>query len=253
MFDVVLGNEYIADIDGTSEGTQIKFYKDGFWYKMDSNGGEGIAEELASTVLSFSSLTEEEYVSYESGLINQKSGCRSRNFLADDEEFITLYRFYQVMTGEKLNEKINILYTPKERADYVLSFFQDALDLDLTSYFAKIFTLDYIILNEDRHFNNLGIIRSADGTYRKAPIFDNGKSLLIGNPSVNRNFTIEENVKRTIARPFSGSFQKNWELFGSGFDLDIDNCIFQISQYPDCKEKEILLYQLENCGVLFHK
>ncbi len=32
MFQVELGSEYIADIAGTSEGTQIKFHKDGFWY-----------------------------------------------------------------------------------------------------------------------------------------------------------------------------------------------------------------------------
>lgn len=245
MFDVVLGNEYIADIEGTSEGTQVKFYKDNLWYKLDSYGGEGISEELCSQLLSFSSLQSKEYVSYESGYINHSKGCRSRSFLADSEEFITLYRFYQLMTGEKLNEKTNILSTPKERADFVVDFFRDAIQLDLTNYFAKIFTLDYIILNEDRHFNNLGIIRSTNGTYREAPIFDNGKSLLVGNPSVNWRLPLEENVKRTIARPFSGSFQKNMELFGTGFDLDIKACISYISQYADCREKEVLLFQLE--------
>lgn len=253
MFDINLSKEYIVEIDGTSEGTQIKFYKDNYWYKLDSAGGEGISEELCAKILSFSSLTDREYVCYESGLINNTAGCRSRNFLADGEEFITLYRFYQLMTGEKLNDKINTLNTPRERADFVLSFFRGAIGLDLNHYFAKIFTLDYIILNEDRHFNNLGFIRSADGSYREAPIFDNGKSLLVGNPSVNRHLSLEENVKRTIARPFSGSFEKNMELFGTGFQLDIDACISQISQYRDCGEKEVLLFQLENYKKQFSK
>jgi hypothetical protein len=30
--------------------------------------------------------------------------------------------------------------------------------LDLTDYFKKIFTLDMLILNEDRHLNNLAVI-----------------------------------------------------------------------------------------------
>ncbi|MDE6052233.1 MAG: hypothetical protein K2G55_00420 [Lachnospiraceae bacterium] len=253
MFDVNLDNEYLADIDGTSEGTQIKFHKDNYWYKLDSSGGEGIAEELCSKILVFSSITDKEYVCYESGLINKSKGCRSHSFLEDGEEFITLYRFYQLMTGEKLNDKVNLLNTPRERADFVLDFFQNAIDLDLSNYFAKIFTLDYIILNEDRHFNNLGFIRSVDGTYHEAPIFDNGKSLLVGNPSINRRLLLAENVKRTIARPFSGSFQKNMELFGIGFQLNIENCINEIAQYPACLEKEVLLFQLENCKNLFHE
>lgn len=246
MFQVKLGSEYIADIEGTSEGTQTKFQKDGFWYKLDSYGGEGLAEELSFRVLSFSSLKKEEYVSYETGLINGKNGCRSRSFLADGEEFITLYRFYQLMTGEKINHKINAIATPEERADFVLDFFVSATDLDLSNYFSKVFTLDKIILNEDRHFNNLGIIRSANGQYREAPVFDNGKSMLTGNPSVNWNFTLEENVKRTIAKPFSGSFQKNLELFGIGFELDVSACISCISQYPESVQKSVLLYQLGN-------
>ena len=252
MFDVNLDNEYLADIDGTSEGTQIKFHRDDYWYKLDSFGGEGIAEELCSKILTFSSLTDKEYVCYESGLINNSKGCRSHNFLKNGEEFITLYRFYQLMTGEKLNDKTNLLDTPRERADFVLNFFQNTIDLDLSKYFAKIFTLDYIILNEDRHFNNLGFIRSADGCYREAPIFDNGKSLLVGNHSVNWRLPLAENVKRTIARPFSGSFQKNMELFGIGFQLKIKDCIAEISRYPDCHEKEVLLFQLEKCQNLFH-
>lgn len=251
MFDIDLDNTYIADIDGTSEGTQIKFHKDNYWYKLDSAGGEGITEELCSNVLACSSLSDREYVCYESGLINKTNGCRCRSFLDDGEEFITLYRFYQLMTGEKLNDKINTLNTPRERADFVLNFFHHAINLDLNNYFAKIFTLDYIILNEDRHFNNLGFIRDANGTYREAPVFDNGKSLLVGNPSVNWRLPLKENIRRTIARPFSGSFQKNLDLFGMGFHLNVEACMTLISKYPNCREKEVLLYQLENCRSLF--
>ena len=36
---------------GTSDGTQIKYYKDNYWYKINSMGGEDEAEYLASGIL----------------------------------------------------------------------------------------------------------------------------------------------------------------------------------------------------------
>lgn len=33
MFKEEIGNEFIVIQEGTSEGTQIKYRKDGFWYK----------------------------------------------------------------------------------------------------------------------------------------------------------------------------------------------------------------------------
>lgn len=46
--------------------------------------------------------------------------------------------------------------------------------------------LDYIILNEDRHFRNFGMIRDANtGKWLKpAPIFDSGSSLFHNSPKV---------------------------------------------------------------------
>lgn len=77
--------------------------------------------------------------------------------------------------------------TMEERIEYVTSFVKDSTGVDPTEYFRKVFTLDRITLNEDRHFNNLALLYSEDG-YRCAPIFDNGVSLLTANQSVNWNF-----------------------------------------------------------------
>ena len=43
MFKEEIGNEFIVIQEGTSEGTQIKYRKDGFWYKKDNRGHEGRA------------------------------------------------------------------------------------------------------------------------------------------------------------------------------------------------------------------
>ena len=79
MFHEDIGREFIIMQAGTSEGTQIKYRKDGYWYKKDNHGHEGLAEYLVSRMLDFSSLDPSEYVRYEAGTINGSGGCRSRN------------------------------------------------------------------------------------------------------------------------------------------------------------------------------
>lgn len=46
----------------------------------DNRGNEGRAEYLVSKFMQFTTLQEKEFISYEEGTINGKSGCRSKNF-----------------------------------------------------------------------------------------------------------------------------------------------------------------------------
>ena len=54
---------------------------------------------------------------------------------------------------------------------------------------------------------NFAIIMNGD-EFTPAPIFDNGIALLTANQSVDRHFSVADNVKRVVARPFSGSHEK---------------------------------------------
>jgi hypothetical protein len=252
MFTENVDESYVVTQMGTSEGTQIKYYKDGFWYKKDNRGSEGRTEYLVSKLLTFSSLTSDEYVMYECGTINGNSGCRSRNFLEPDEELITLYRLYYNEFGKDLSKVISQMETMEERIRYVLAFVKDSCALDLTDYFKKVFTLDLLVLNEDRHLNNLAVILK-ENHFEVAPIYDNGVSLLTANQSVNWRFGIEENVKRVIARPFSGSHEKMQAYFGKGFTLEVDAAIAWLDTEPDSREKEVLRYQLEKYRFLLQE
>lgn len=69
MFEVSLENESIVMQEGTSEGTQVKYKRDGYWYKKDNRGREGLTEYLVSCLLGFTSLKDSEYVRYEAGII----------------------------------------------------------------------------------------------------------------------------------------------------------------------------------------
>ena len=219
MFNEKIDEKYIVMQEGTSEGTQIKYYKDGYWYKKDKNGAEGLSEYLASKLLTYSDLDNGEYVIYEQGFINGKPGCRSRNFLHADEELVTIYRLYFNEHGRDLSILVSQMETMEERIQYVTKFVKDSCDLDITDYLRRVITLDYIILNEDRHFNNLALIFDGTG-FKPSPIFDNGVSLLTANQSVERNSPISESTGKAIARPFSGSFSEMYGYFGKGFELD---------------------------------
>lgn len=244
MFNVKISEDFLVDTEGTSDGTQLKFFKDGYWYKENNEGCEGEVEYLVSKLLTFSTLQPEEYVVYEQGKINGKPGCRSKTFLTPEQSFVTLERLHGNVVGIPLFEKIKGFKSIDEKVSYVIEFSKQTVGLDLTDYFRKVFTLDYIVLNEDRHFHNLGIIMNEDGSYKPAPIFDNGKSLLNCNPSVNRNFPIEENVKRVVARPFSGSHKAMFKYFGKGFELDKVKALKWLETEPDSFYKEVLVFRL---------
>ena len=49
----------------SSKGNQLKFERDGVWYKADYAGYEGLAEYAISKLLAKSTLNADEYVDYE--------------------------------------------------------------------------------------------------------------------------------------------------------------------------------------------
>lgn len=201
-------DEYLVRTSGTSDGTQDKYFKDDLWFKLDRYGGEGLAETTASLILKESGLPANQFVEYKPCLINGKNGCYSKNFLGQDESFITLYRLYKNVTGRDLATVCSKM-DYDDAIEYVLNFVKEQTRLDLHEYLANTFCLDMLILNEDRHFNNLGIIYN-EKNFRPAPIFDNGKSFFIGNPRAKNCRTLKEKISTAYAKAFSPSFQTNY-------------------------------------------
>lgn len=184
MFQENIENEYIVTQMGTSEGTQVKYKKGDYWYKKDSRGKEGLTEYLVSKLLTFSDLETSDYILYEPGYINDISGCRSKNFLREREELVTFYRLYYNEFGKDLSQVLAGMESMEERIEHVLRFIKQSCGLDVREYLKKVIMLDMLILNEDRHLNNLAVIFQGDH-FICAPIFDNGVSLLTANQSVN--------------------------------------------------------------------
>lgn len=244
MFQEKVDDNYIVIQSGTSEGTQIKYFKDGYWYKKDNRGKEGLAEYLVSKLLTFTDIAPSEYILYEQGTINGVSGCRSKNFLKNGANLITFYRLYYNEFGKDLSVVLSQMDTMEERIEYTVRFIKESCGVDVKDYLGKVLMLDMLTLNEDRHLNNLALLFDEDH-FEVAPIFDNGISLLTANQSVNWNFSMEENVRRVIARPFSGSHEKMYEYLGKSFVLDSKKVLAWLDEEPDTKEKSVLVYQIQ--------
>lgn len=246
MFDVSIDKKYIVTDVGTSDGTQIKYFYNNHWYKLDRYGGEGVAEYIGSIIETNSSLKENEFVHYEYGLVNGYNACRSCNFLeSENDSYISIYRLYFNHYGKNISEVIATMDLEK-RVNYVLDFVSDSTGLDIRRYLANMFCLDRIMLNEDRHFNNIGLIVSDNG-FSEAPIFDNGKSLLVGNFSYTRFDSLSEKVKKVIARPFSGSHDWQYNFFKKYADITFDKgkILEQLKEMKQTQETEIAIYQVE--------
>ena len=216
--EFILDGSFLVRTSGTSDGTQDKYCKDGLWFKVDRYGGEGLAETAASIILKYCSLADNDFVLYEPCLINGKEGCFCKDFLNKDEDFITIYRLFKNINGRDLATVCSKM-DYDDAIEYVLSFMKQQTGLDLHEYLANTFELDRLILNEDRHFNNLGIIYN--GTqFRPAPIFDNGKSFFIGNKK-----------REAYAKAFSPSFETNAKYLEKYCSLRFNkDCIQEIKE-----------------------
>jgi hypothetical protein len=81
--------------------------------------------------------------------------------------------------------------------------------IDISTYLFRLLLLDALIINEDRHYMNLGICTNGHN-YLNASCFDNGSSLFCTNWTYRKTKSLQENLNsaKSVARPFSKFFDK---------------------------------------------
>ena len=92
-------------------------------------------------------------------------------FINKDTEFITAH---QIINSEKRNNS-------REDYENFITILENQGIKDARLKLENMYILDFLIMNEDRHLNNFGIIRDVNTLkwLDVAPIFDNGQSLNI--------------------------------------------------------------------------
>lgn len=232
------------ELSSTSKGNQIKWVKGNKFLKADTMGYESIAEVLATEVAMATKGLN--YVDYSLCKIIEGGnysyyGCVSDVFTKDGETTVSIDRILvrylgSVTERDKLFKRYKGLDLVKKVA-YICSEVTGISQDDIMLYWSNIIKLDAIILNEDRHFNNISFLKNKNGSYSLCPIFDNGLSFLSDVRDYPLDDRLYDNIKKVKSRPFNLDFNKQIEYF-KNYDL----------LHIDCNS---LYERLNNCLVDF--
>ncbi len=253
-------NSIITNLS-SSKGNQIKGFYDGKYFKADSLGYEGLSEVLASRLASHTNLAEYGIVEYSPCLLKIGSevftGCYSHDFIGSEYYDVT---FSKLLTRYLNTDLAGVYKCYRETQDtYNVSFYEfiteiifESCRIDVKEWLGRLLRFDWLVLNEDRHFGNLMLLRSkTNNVCVPAPLFDCGASFL----SDVHEYASLEDMERVLAKPFSTSFEKQVNIA----ERDIKNTLqfktnlvkINVSDienvYPDKyiqRAKDVLLRQL---------
>ncbi len=188
----------------SSKGNQRKWFSNGKFIKADTwKWYESVSEILVSRLLQFSDVKY--YVKYYPCEIYEDNsfvgeGCYSENFLNAGESDITFSRLLK-------NYGISIDTISYEETRDAIS---DIIGFDIKAYLDRCLCIDAITFNEDRHLNNLSVIKTKTG-YRESPVYDNGLACLSDVFSYPLELSLQENLQKVYAMPFDTDFIRQLE------------------------------------------
>lgn len=202
------GFDFISP-DNTSDGNLQKRWKiiDGKRCLLKSGSSpysqQPFNEVIATIIMNKLGI---EHVPYTVTWIDDKPYSVCEDFVTKDTELIGAWRVLQLRPkANHENEYLHYVGLCKE------------LGVDIVPALDRMIVIDYIIANEDRHFNNFGLLRDANTLewISAAPIFDSGTSLWY-NKSASRFISSD-----IICKPFKKTHGEQLRLVSSFDWLDI--------------------------------
>ena len=195
--------------DNTSDGNLQKRWKiiDGKRCLLKSGSDpysqQPFNEVIATTIMRRLGI---DHVPYTVTWIDDKPYSMCEDFVAKDTELVSAWRVLQLRPkANHENEYLHYVNLCKE------------LGVEIVPALDRMIVIDYIIANEDRHFNNFGLLRNANTLewIGSAPIFDSGTSLWY-NKSASRFISSD-----IICKPFKKTHGEQLRLVSSFDWLDI--------------------------------
>ena len=252
----------------TSKGDQPKWQLDGKWYKADHMGYEALAEVVVSQLLKQSNVPD--FVEYRPVLIQYQGkeipGCVSKNFRRKDEMLVSFERLHRTYKGRGLAAALGGINEPQGRIRYTIDFIEQTTGLTgVGKYLTLLLELDSFFLNEDRHTNNLAVIRNEKTKeFRLCPIFDNGLALLSDLNDYPLDKDVYDCIKCVRAKPFDLDFNMQVEaaeeLYGMQLNLSFSRkevskeLKFVTELYGEkiyCRVEQVLFEQMRKYQVYF--
>ena len=169
----------------SSKGNQEKWQDNGIWYKVDQFGYEALTEAFTSNLLEYSNIEKDTpftFVRYDIRKVKvhgfERVACASKSFLKESQSIITLSGLHKKAYAAPLKKKLAALSSDRKRIMYLVDFTKELTGLkDFDKYLTLLFEVDSLILNDDRHLNNIAVIED-NGKFSYCPVFDNGAGLL---------------------------------------------------------------------------
>ena len=233
----------------SSKGNQEKWQDNGIWYKLDQFGYEALAEVFTAQLLEYSNIEAAfpfTFVRYrmERLLVHgwERTGCSSQNFLREGESIVTLARLFQQYTGKSLSETLSRMTSDKKRMAYLAEETANITSLSLfPQYLTLLFEIDGLLLNDDRHLNNIAVI-SKNGSFGYCPIFDQGAGLL-SNVMYNSFEIIPKSlISQAKARPFQTTFNRQIHTMESLYGNQLEIPDFTRTQLAQMVEPMLEYY-----------
>jgi hypothetical protein len=165
---------FVLSTGGSSKGYAKKVMASGFWYKLSVGAFNAQAEVVASRLAKYTNVGES--VSYEMRVVNGEYATRSKDFLSGVQEVETVKSIHAKVTGTPIEAMLGAL-SGHELFLYVADIVRRGIGYDLTSLpavrqLSLLLQFDALVLNEDRHFNNIKFIKQGACNWVLAPAFD---------------------------------------------------------------------------------
>lgn len=209
----LVSNEKIAET--SSKGNQEKWLDDGRWYKLDQFGYEALAESFTSVLLERSNVERDtpfRFTRYRMERLRvhgrDRTGCSSENFLRHGQSIVTLSHLFRQHLGHPLKEELERLPSDKKRVAYLAEETAAITGLqEFPQYLTLLFEIDSLVLNDDRHLNNIAVIEQ-NGRYDYCPIFDQGAGFLSNVQFSPMDIAPAALIREFRARPFNTTFNR---------------------------------------------
>ena len=241
----------------SSKGNQLKWENESIWYKADYTGYEGLAEYVISHLLKYTNLNEDEYVLYEPEQIKYKrqiyNGVRSRAFIDEDWQIITLERLFKNVYNESLTSVLWHMSDVKERLEFLVNAIKNITGLNnWGEYICRLFTIDAFFLNEDRHMHNIAVLMNGKGEYKY------GAGLL---SDTTMDYPMEQDIYQMISEVKSKSVSQDFDeqldvaenLYGQNLQFlftkkNVSDIVNSADMYPleERKRVELIIYSQMN-------
>ena len=253
----------------SSKGNQEKWREGGRWYKLDLFGYEGLAETVVSRLLEHTNLGELgfSFVPYRMEQLEvhgrKRTGCSSPDFLREGEAILTLAELFRKGVGPDWQAQVSRLPNLASRVRWMADTTRQLTGLDrFGEYLTALFEADMLFGNEDRHLNNIAVLRRGGG-FAYCPFFDFGAGLLSNTRLLQMDIDPTALVSSLRARPFHTTFtrQRNAARSLTGRQLvlprltaeQIRETVWPLLEYYPARDRDGIMQRVSACILIRQK